>query len=129
MRVGTAPSRTYSERYGARSPWLVERWRVALYLIWRTLFALARPTLFVVLLAGAVLWVYRGLGAAPVDAFRPDPPLGQRFETALQNAAGEQSDADVLTLWRAELDLALRPGQAGGPDLLRAEVSQTACPR
>lgn len=128
MRVGTAPSRTYSERYGARSPWLVERWRVALYLIWRTLFALARPALFVVLLSGAVFWMYRGLGAAPVDAFRPAPPLGQRFETALQNAAGEQSDADVLTLWRAELDLALRPGQAGGPDLLRAESFANSLP-
>ena len=44
MRAGTHPSHTYSERYGARSPWLVERWRVVIYLIsWWMLFLGSLP--------------------------------------------------------------------------------------
>lgn len=128
MRAGTHPSHTYSERYGARSPWLVERWRVVIYLIWRALFAMARPALFIVLLAGAVLSAYRGLASSPEGMLSAQSSLPERFEAALYEAAGAADASDRLAMWRRELDHALQVAQPGGPDLLKAESFAAGLP-
>ncbi|WP_440957210.1 hypothetical protein ACFELO_07780 [Oceanicaulis sp. LC35] len=128
MRAGTTPSRTYSERYGARSPWLVERWRVVVYLIWRALFALFRPVLFLSLCAGALFCLYRGLDALPAGALTPPQSLSDRFEAALHDAVHTQGGKATLTQWRSELDASLAPVRSGTPDLPRARSFALSLP-
>ena len=128
MRAGTHPSHTYSERYGARSPWLVERWRVVIYLIWRALFAMVRPLVFIVLLVGAVLFAYRGMASSPEGVLAARSSLPEQFETALYEAAGAADASDRLAMWRRELDHALQVAQPGGPDLLKAESFAASLP-
>jgi hypothetical protein len=127
MRAGT-PSHTYSERYGARSPWLVARWRVVLYLIWRAVFAALRPFLFLCLCLGALLFAYRGAAHLPIEALVPAPTLAERFDAFMQREARAQSGGDVLSLWRAELDQSLALSRSGPPDLLRARSVAASLP-
>ena len=128
MRAQTDRSRTYSERYGARSPWLSGPVRAGLYLIWRGLFASLRPVVFVGLLAGAVVFAYRGLEAAPANTLQFHTPLSDRFDAALHDAARRASAEDILSRWNAELAQSLRPGPTGGPDLLRARSFAASLP-
>ena len=128
MKAGAHSSHTYSERYGARSPWLVERWRVALYLIWRTLFALLRPCVFLLLWAGALFFLYRGLSSAPEVALMASPPVSEQFEAALHEVVEDADASARLAVWRRELDQALQVSQPGGPDLLRAESFAASLP-
>ncbi|WP_306015729.1 hypothetical protein [Oceanicaulis sp. MMSF_3324] len=128
MRAGTPPSRTYSERYGARSPWLAPRWRAAVYLIWRALFALVRPALFLALCAGALISVYRALEAAPADSLRAPQTLSEQFDAALNAAVPAQDAEDTLSRWRTEIEQSLAPTLPGPPDLPRARSFASSLP-
>ena len=128
MRAGTPPSRTYSERYGARSPWLAPRWRVAAYLAWRALFALFRPLVFVLLCAGALFSLYRALDTAPSQALTAPQTLSERFDSALYSAVRARGEADTLSRWRAEIDQSLAPALSGPPDLPRARSFAVSLP-
>ena len=128
MRAGAPTSRTYSERYGARSPWLVERWRVLVYLVWRGLFAALRPALFMLLCLAALFFVWRGLQATPSAFLTPPPSLQLRLEHAMQEAALAQAGPDILTAWQMELDSALAPSGVGSPDILRVRSFAASLP-
>lgn len=128
MRAQTDQSRTYSERYGARSPWLAGPVRAGAYLVWRGLFAALRPVLFLALLIAAAGFAYRGLEAAPVGALSFPPSVRDQFDAALEDAARSGGAGPVLPRWNAELAQSLRPGPAGGPDLLRAQSFAASLP-
>jgi hypothetical protein len=128
MWAQTDRSRTYSERYGARSPWLSGPVRAGAYLIWRGVFASLRPLLFLGLLIAAAWIAYRGLETAPDGALQFSKSLSDQFDAALYEAARSASAGPVLTRWNAELTHALRPGPTGGPDLLRAQSFAASLP-
>lgn len=128
MRGQTNQSCTYSERYGARSPWLAGPVRAGVYLVWRGVFATLRPVLFLALLIASVWFAYRGLEAAPPGALSFPPSVNDQFEAAIYHMAHSGGAGPVLLRWNAELVQSLRPGPAGGPDLLRAESFAASLP-
>ena len=128
MWAQTDRSRTYSERYGARSPWLSGPVRAGVYLIWRGVFAALRPLVFLGLLIAAAWFAYRGLETAPGGALQFPQSLSEQFDAALHEAANPASADPVLTRWNTELTHSLRPGPTGGPDLLRAQSFAASLP-
>ena len=128
MWAQTNRSRTYSERYGARSPWLAGPVRASVYLVWRGLFAALRPVLFLALLIAAGWFAYRGLEAAPDGALSFPPSVRDQLDAALHDAARSEDAGPVLPRWNTELAQSLRPGPAGGPDLLRAQSFAASLP-
>ena len=128
MWAQTDRSRTYSERYGARSPWLSGPVRAGVYLIWRGVFAALRPVLFLGLLIAAGWFAYRGLEAAPGGALQLPQSLSEQFDAALHEAANPASADPILSRWNTELTQSLRPGPTGGPDLLRAQSFAASLP-
>lgn len=115
MRGAGPDRRPYSVRYGACDPLLAGGVRAGVYLMWRAVFALFRPTVFVALLGLAALLAHRGLEAAPSAVLQPAPPLAQRIDEALQAAAQAQGRPEQV--WSRRMDAALDSGRFGAPDL------------
>ena len=129
MWAQTNRSRTYSERYGARSPWLAGACAgQCVPGLARPFRGALRPVLFLALLIAAGWFAYRGLEAAPDGALSFPPSVRDQFDAAFHDAARSEDAGPVLPRWNTELAQSLRPGPAGGPDLLRAQSFAASLP-
>ncbi|MEQ8434503.1 MAG: hypothetical protein RIA71_09695 [Oceanicaulis sp.] len=119
-QAGYRPQR-YSARYGARDPWLAGGVRAGAYLLWRAMFAAWRPAIFLILLAGAL--VFGARAASNLDLEPPQPPEHERLAEAVQASVG-----DGRAWWAGALGAALDPAIGGAPDLVLAEALAPSLP-
>jgi len=117
---GYRPQR-YSERYGARDPWLAGGVRAGAYLLWRAAFAAWRPAIFLVLLGGALFFALKA--AVDLDLEPPPRPEQERVAEAVEASVG-----DVRAWWAGALGAALNPAAGRAPDLVLAEALAPSLP-
>lgn len=119
-QAGHRPQR-YSVRYGARDPWLAGGVRAGVYLLWRAMFAAWRPAIFLILLAGALVFGLRA--ASNLDLEPPPRPEHERLAEAVQASVG-----DGWAWWAGALGAALDPASGRAPDLVLAEALAPSLP-
>lgn len=112
---------TYSERYGARDPWLAGGMRAGAYLVWRAAFAAWRPAIFLLLLGGALVFALKA--AADLDLEPPPRPEQEQVAEAVEASVG-----DVRAWWAGALGAALNPASGRAPDLVLAESLAPSLP-
>lgn len=119
-QAGYRPQR-YSVRYGARDPWLAGGVRACVYLLWRPLFAAWRPAIFLILLAGALIFALKA--AVELDLDPPPRPEQERVAEAVEASVG-----DGRAWWAGALGAALDPSSGRAPDLVLAEALAPSLP-
>lgn len=117
--------KSHSARYGAREPLLAGPFRAGLYMVWRSLFAITRPLIFLTLLGGAFVFAYQGLREGPAETLTGSPSLSARLDETVNRAALD-TGRPPEQLWQDQLSKALRSGYQQFPNLPLAESSAHA---
>lgn len=117
--------KSHSARYGAREPLLAGPFRAGLYMVWRSVFAMTRPLLFLALLGGACVFAYQGLREAPPETLMDTPSLQARLNETV-NRAAQETGRPPEHLWQEQLSEALHGGYQQFPNLPLATSSAHA---
>ncbi|MCC5996144.1 MAG: hypothetical protein JJU18_07225, partial [Oceanicaulis sp.] len=119
----------HSVRYGAREPWLAPWPRALVYLVWRAVFASARPAMFIGLLAGALWLTYDAVTDSRGESAPPDVAREGVFGAGIGDGAVLiPASARPLEFWETAIAQALEPGASRPPDLALAASLARALP-
>lgn len=118
MVVRDGQNRAYSTRYGARDPMLASWPRLLAYLIWRTVIAIVRPGVFLLLLIVGAALLLSAIQRAPGPA-GPQLSLDEQISLAFASAVPDHSDRRGL--WLDAVEGALQSRPRAMPDLPLAE--------
>jgi hypothetical protein len=111
--------RAYSERYGAREPWLVSPGLAGLYLLWRLVMAALRPVLFLSLAGGSVWFALEAARQLP-GTTQGVMNLTERLDAAIHDAV--DPDTYRHQAWLTQMQIALQTPRGQIPDIEKAQA-------